>query len=89
VIVDRTPPAIQARRSGPTVEITVTDTLTPVARLEVVRDGRVLYRLRPSDGVADSRSETYRFDVPPEAEGAALRATDAAGNVAEAPLPTR
>jgi len=90
VRVDRTPPSVAAKRSGGTIEVMVTDALSPVVRLEAVVDGRVAFSPRSDDGVSDGLRESYRI---PTAQFAArgtwtLRATDAAGNASETPVPT-
>jgi hypothetical protein len=89
VHVDRTPPSIDAKRSGGAIEVVVTDALSAVARLEVLADGRVLFSPRCGDGVCDAPRETFRFPAPQAAPGSAwsLRATDAAGNSVETPAP--
>lgn len=92
VTVDRTPPSIDAKWvRGDTLEVVASDAGSPVLRLELVRDKATLFLLPVSDGVADSRTERFvlrRADLGGEAvEGLTLRATDAAGNAAEAALP--
>jgi hypothetical protein len=57
--------------------------------LEALAEGKVLFSVRPTDGVCDSRRET--FSLGGEQAGTAgsrvLRATDAAGNTAELSIP--
>ena len=91
VSVDRTPPSIEVKRSGATVEVVVEDALSMVARLEVVANGRVLFSPRCEDGVCDNRKESFRFAAPRSGSDEAwtLRATDQAGNVVETPVPSR
>ena len=91
VVVDRTPPTIEAKRKGDNVEVVVKDELSTVARLEVVASGRVLFSPRCGDGVCDNPKETFQFLVPQPAPSDALtlRATDVAGNAADLPVPTR
>ncbi len=63
----------------------MTDDHSPVARLELRRDNRTIFSLRPVDGVCDSREETFRFSWPdPETATLTLRAVDMAGNKVEA-----
>lgn len=88
--VDRTPPDLSAKRiAGGDVEIVATDAVGPIARVEVEEDGRTLFTLRPADGVCDGNRESFR--LPASEAGAVgrriLRATDAAGNAFEAPVP--
>jgi hypothetical protein len=89
VRVDRTPPSIEAKRSGGSIEAMVSDTLSPVARLEVVVDGRVAFSPRSADGVCAGTREAFRFSASQlSASGTwSLRATDAAGNAVESPVP--
>ncbi len=88
--LDRTAPVIEAKRSGLGFEVVVTDALSPVVRLDVIADGRVMSAPRCGDGVCDGTRETFRF--PATHLGASgpwsLRATDAAGNAAETPVPS-
>ncbi len=90
VAVDRTPPSIETKRSGGTFEVVVDDKLSMVARLEVIASGRVLFSPRCEDGVCDNTRETFRFPAPRAAQSEAwsLKATDAAGNAVETPVPT-
>ncbi|MBZ5640677.1 MAG: hypothetical protein LAO51_18215 [Acidobacteriia bacterium] len=92
VTVDRTPPVIEARRiEGGAVEVKATDALSPVNRLEAMRDGKVVFQARPMDGVSDSREEVYRIAAVDLGSGTgavqSLRVLDDAGNVAETPVP--
>lgn len=88
--VDRSPPSIEAKRSGGTLEVVVEDTLSLVARLEVIANGRILFSPRCEDGVCDNTRETFRFPAPRAAKDEvwSLKATDAAGNAAETPVAT-
>jgi hypothetical protein len=89
VRVDRTPPEIRPKRAAGGVEIEVSDAVSGVARLEVLQDGKVISAPRPVDGVADSPRETFRIPDAPGGKSAArtCRATDGAGNTAEAEVP--
>jgi hypothetical protein len=89
VSVDRTPPSIDAHRKGELIVVAVDDALSGVARLEVVADGRVAFSPRCVDGVCDGRHEEFRFAAAQlEGDGPwSLKATDAAGNAVEAPVP--
>jgi hypothetical protein len=85
--VDRTPPEIEIRfSSGGQVEVILTDSLSEIRRLELRREGRTLFAVRPSDGMCDSRVERFRLERPGEESGWSLRGVDAAGNAAERPL---
>jgi hypothetical protein len=90
IVVDRSAPLIEARRvKGGAVEVTVTDALSPIARLEVVSEGRARFAARPLDGVCDGRREVFVLSSSDAGEPGSktLRAVDAAGNAAELPLP--
>ena len=89
VSVDRTPPSIDAHRKGEFIVVAVDDALSGVAKLEVVTDGRVAFSPRCADGVCDGRHEEFRFEAAQLEGGGAwiLKATDAAGNAVEAPVP--
>jgi hypothetical protein len=82
MIVDRTPPAIDVRRTNGGYEFTVRDAHSEVARLELSREGRRRHTLRPVDGVCDSAEETFRMDKP-VGSGWIARGIDAAGNAVE------
>ncbi len=90
VIVDRSPPVLEVRRGkGGTVEVTASDVLSSIARLEIVSEGRTLFAARPLDEVCDSRRETFTISPADAGEPGSrtLRAVDAAGNTAETPVP--
>jgi hypothetical protein len=89
VILDRTPPTIEAKRRGDALEVSVADALSGVARLEVVMDGKVAFSPRPVDGVCDNDRETFQIPAAQlkTAGSWSLRAIDAAGNAFEAPVP--
>lgn len=90
VRVDRTPPSIESKRgAGGALEVTVTDALSGVARLEVIEGGRVLFAPRCADGVCDGPRESFRLASSDAGTAGArsLRATDGAGNAAEAAVP--
>ncbi len=89
LVVDRAPPRIEARRGKAGVEVTVTDALSAISRLEVVSEGRPLFAARPLDGVCDGRREEFVLSAADAGEPGSktLRAVDAAGNSAETPIP--
>ena len=59
--VDNTAPSITSSIEGETVIIRVTDSASPVGRVEYAIDAEKWVRLTPVDGIADSMSETYRI----------------------------
>ena len=88
--VDRTAPDIRPKRvAGGGVEVEVADAVSGVARLEIIEDGRIVASPRPADGVADGSKEVFRVPAVPSGKRDArtLRATDGAGNTAEAEVP--
>jgi len=91
VRIDRTPPAIDAKRDGSGgLDVSVTDTVSSVAKLEVVDGGKVLSAPRAKDGVCDGPRELFHIDATElRGSGSSLRATDAAGNAAEVEVPAR
>jgi hypothetical protein len=90
IFVDRTPPELRVvRTGGGGLDVEAVDALSPIARLEVLADGVVLFAPRPEDRVTDSAREVFRLS-PAQAGvpgSRTLRAVDAAGNVVEAPVP--
>jgi hypothetical protein len=87
VVIDRTPPRYELRPSGEgRFEITLTDDHSEVRRLEVLDAGRVLFSVRSTDGVCDSRRESFTIDLGGAAESRSLRGVDAAGNQVDIPL---
>jgi len=91
VFVDRTPPSIDAKRRGDAVEVVAEDALSPVARLELIENGKAAFSPRCDDGVCDDRRETFRIpsSYVESGDGWSLRATDGAGNSFETPVPAR
>ncbi len=87
LIVDRDPPTLEIGTSGGgSVELRARDTDSPIRRLEYVVDGKPLFRLRPRDGVCDSRNEVFDFPEGRRVAGGILRAIDMAGNISEQSL---
>lgn len=85
--IDRTPPLIEIRSSGGTaLEIRLADDLSEIRRLELLREGRVLHTIRAADGMCDSRTESFRVEIPGDGTGWSLRGVDAAGNSVERSL---
>jgi hypothetical protein len=64
-VVDNTPPAVTLTRNGTSWDIVVSDTLSPIARVEWNRDGQRWEPLQSADGLVDGRRE--RFRLPAEA----------------------
>ena len=83
--VDNTPPKIEVGSEGNTVIVHITDSLSPVGRVEYSADAEKWIRLIPVDGIADSRNETFRLDRK-EIDGkfVVVRAVDGHYNVATA-----
>jgi len=86
-LVDNTPPAIQvtARKTGrdAVIEASATDTLGPIARAEYSLDAARFITVSPTDGVSDSRSETYSFSLAslrPGEHTVIVKVTDLLGN---------
>lgn len=92
LIVDRTPPDLETRLLlDGSVEMTATDSLSPIRRLEVVEGDRVLFVARPLDGVCDSWRESFKLSTLEAGPVGVrrLRAMDSAGNSTERQVPTR
>lgn len=85
--VDRTPPEMEIRfTGGESIEVILSDRLSEIRRLELRREEDVLFSIRPSDGMCDSRVEIFRLERSLEGGGWSLRGEDAAGNAVEQPL---
>ena len=83
--VDNSAPKIAMTTNGGDVVVHITDELSPVGRVEYSADAEKWIRLLPEDGIADSRSETFRLsrkDV--DGKFVIVRAVDAQYNVATA-----
>lgn len=57
--VDNRAPAVSVSEKGDAVIVRVTDDASPVGKVEYSIDAQRWMRLTPSDGIADSRDETY------------------------------
>ncbi|ANM28365.1 hypothetical protein ABI59_00065 [Acidobacteria bacterium Mor1] len=87
LIVDRDPPTLEVGTAGGgTVELRARDAHSAIRRLEYVVDGKALFRLRPRDGVCDSRNEVFDFPEARRVAGGMLRVVDMAGNISEQSL---
>ncbi len=85
--VDNTPPAITGLRiAGGKVTGKVSDATSAVVRVQISVDGRLEWRpARSADGIFDSENEGFEADLRGLSGGShliAVRAVDAAGNVA-------
>jgi hypothetical protein len=89
-LVDNSPPVIRSEFSGDTVVIRITDELSQIGKVEYSVDAQKWMRLLPDDGIADSRSETFRLPRG-EVDGrfVIVRAVDAHYNVATATVATQ
>jgi len=92
--IDNTPPTLRLtgrQRDGArtTLQLEVRDDLSVVQRVEYSLDGSRWEPLYPTDGIADSRTETYQVVLEtPTAPEVMIRATDALGNVGGLGVPT-
>jgi hypothetical protein len=83
--VDNTSPKIDVGSEGNTVIVHITDTLSPIGRVEYSADAEKWIRMTPVDGIADSRNETFRLDRKDiDGKFIVIRAVDAHYNVATA-----
>lgn len=60
--IDNTPPKITVAQSGGSVTIHITDELSPIGKVEYSADAQKWIRLTPTDGIADSRDETFTLN---------------------------
>jgi hypothetical protein len=87
--VDNSPPTLETvLREGRRIRVTARDAGTPISRLELAVDAGPWQEVYPTDGINDSREETYEFPAPVSpGQGphvVVLRASDRLGNVATA-----
>ena len=83
--VDNSAPKISITSEDGDVVVHITDELSPIGRVEYSADAEKWVRMTPVDGIADSRSETFRLsrkDV--DGKFVIVRAVDAQYNVATA-----
>ena len=82
-LVDNTSPRIAVSSAGGGVNVRITDSASPIGRVEYSADAEKWIRLTPVDGIADSRDETFRLD-PKEVNGkyVIVRAVDGQYNIA-------
>ena len=82
-LVDNTAPAIHVASAANGVTVRITDSASPVGRVEYSSDAQKWIRLTPIDGIADSRDETFRLDHSAvNGKFVIVRAVDAQYNVA-------
>jgi hypothetical protein len=88
--VDNEPPTIAATVTASMVKVVITDAVNPIRKAEWAKEAGTWSDLTPTDGVADSREETFEFrlDGSPLPSAVVIRATDAFGNVALARVRT-
>lgn len=80
--IDNTPPSIEVVPDATGVLIRVTDKASPIGKVEYSADAQKWIRLTPTDGIADSQSETYRLERNAVAgKFVIVRAVDAFYNV--------
>lgn len=80
--VDNTAPKVSVVNEGNELVVTISDDLSPIGRVEYSADAEKWVRMTPVDGIADSRSETFRInrkDV--NGKYVIVRAVDAQYNV--------
>ncbi len=82
VVVDHTAPELAGLKTpeGRTLEVRVTDALSPLRRAEVSIDAGEWRPAIPIDRLLDGRSEIFRIEVPEGARMVILRVLDAAHN---------
>ncbi len=92
ITVDRTAPLVELRRlADGSLEVSATDATSAIRRAEVLEGERTLFSPRATDGVSDSRRETFRL-TPDQAGPSGTRTVrifDAAGNATTRDVPTR
>ena len=81
-LVDNTAPRIDVKPNGTMVDVRITDTASPIGRVEYSADAEKWIRVTPVDGIADSRDETFRLDRNAvDGKFVIVRAVDAQYNV--------
>jgi outer membrane protein assembly factor BamB len=81
--VDNRAPSISVTEKGDTVLVRITDDASPVGRVEYSVDAQKWIRVTPTDGIADSRDETYELKRNAiEGKFVIVRAVDGFYNVA-------
>jgi hypothetical protein len=84
-VVDNAAPTITVTPDGSDVLVRVTDKLSTIGKVEYSSDAQKWVRLVPTDGVADSRDETYKLSRSAVAgKFVVIRAVDSFYNVATA-----
>ena len=82
--IDRTPPRIDiiSGEQG-LLEVSLSDDLSVIGSLELLRGGRVVNTIRAEDGMCDSPTESFRLRLPDDEGDWSLRGVDSAGNGVE------
>jgi hypothetical protein len=81
-LVDNTAPRIDVKPNGTAVDVRITDTASPIGRVEYSADAEKWIRVTPVDGIADSRDETFRLEKNAvDGKFVIVRAVDAQYNV--------
>jgi hypothetical protein len=81
--VDNTAPRVAVAQNGDTLNLKITDEMSAIGKVEYSADAQKWIRLTPTDGIADSREETFtlnRNDV--NGKFVIVRAVDGQYNVA-------
>ncbi|HEX5758703.1 MAG TPA: hypothetical protein VF121_05875 [Thermoanaerobaculia bacterium] len=81
VVIDHSGPQLGAVDQGGSLQVTVTDELSPLREAVWSVDAGEWKTAEPEDGLLDGRSEVLHLDVPPGSRLVLLRVTDAAYNV--------
>jgi hypothetical protein len=58
-LVDNRAPSISVSENGDDVSVHITDDASPVGKVEYSADAQKWIRMTPTDGIADSRDETF------------------------------
>ena len=85
--VDNEPPTITATVTAGLVKAVVTDAMSPVRKAEWAKEAGTWADLVATDGLADSREETFEFRLDGAPTAIVIRATDAFGNAAVTRVP--
>ena len=83
VLIDNTPPVVNARRAGNAVEVDAEDRGSVLRRCEFSIDAGAWSPVEASDGVTDSNRERFNIrlpNLPPGEHLVVIRVFDAAGN---------
>jgi hypothetical protein len=82
-LVDNTSPQIAVTSNAGAVNVRITDSASPIGRVEFSADAEKWVRITPVDGIADSRDETFRLDTTDvNGKFVIVRAVDGQYNIA-------